>query len=241
VTAFACTLCGKCCLNLEERDAPAWPDSFDTLAPFGLYGLPTRAGLPVWSWERGRMMDAAERRGVPIAFVPSLVAIDREQVIVLVWELATRACPLHVSRIASEFPPPVRPREDGTVVLCGAYEERPAVCRAYPVLIRGTAAAWSAKCPDAFAPDAADRAGFAATYTDSFAAAEVAARIPAVVRDVLRFLETTRDLALVRGLDRDAALDRVRKGPVVDLVDRLSRGGPFSPADLAARVAAVGG
>lgn len=239
MSAFACTLCGKCCLNLQERAEPAWPAAFDRNARAGFYGLPTKAGLQVWSWEKRRMERAARERGVPIAFEPSLVVLDdkAQEAVVLVWELATMACPLHVTADPAGFAPPVRPTPEGKLVLCGAYEDRPAVCRAYPVLLRGEAAAWSARCPDAFAPEASDRAAWAATYGDSFAAAEAANRFPRVAQETLRFLETTGDLALARGLAREDVLRRVARGPVVDLLARLERGAAVSVNEMMARLA----
>ncbi len=230
---FACTMCGKCCETLQERPgAPEWPAGFDALARQGLYGLATERGLQVWSWERRRLAREAAARGVALRVVPSLVLLDdgppTGRAIALVHELAHMACPLAV-------PGPVPDS-----VVCGAYDARPLVCRAFPVVVRQGSAAYSVKCPSAFLPTGPDRDGYLATFGSSFAAGEASLSVTREVRRLLDFLETAGALRLRRGASREEAARRVARGPVVDFWDALDESGAVDAREWLARVRGTG-
>ncbi|MHB8605961.1 MAG: YkgJ family cysteine cluster protein [Thermoplasmatota archaeon] len=228
---FSCTLCGKCCQTLKEHaGAPSWPTSFDRLARLGFYGLRTERGLQVWSWERARMDDAARERGLSIDWVPSLVAIDdggagtrdsagvtAGRAIALVYEEDHMECPLVVKG------------DEPDTWLCGSYDARPTVCRAFPVILRGEEAAYSSKCPVSFMPSEAGRAGYAQTYGESFLAAEKGALATKRVRDAFAFLETAGVVRLARHLDREQVARRLARGPVVDLMAFVRETGALAP------------
>lgn len=229
-------MCGKCCETLEERAAPDWPASFDRLARIGFYGLPTKAGLQVWGWERARMADAARERGRAIGFVPSTVLFDdlSRKTLVLVWELDAMKCPL---TIAGPGPAAYGSAEwNPGKLVCGAYAARPTVCRAYPVVVRADGSAYSSKCPWAFAPEGPGREGYAETYGGSFAAAEASTRLPKLVQQALGFLETVGEVRLARDLTREQTLTRFEAWPREDFTDLLSRSRSTSLHDFLGRI-----
>lgn len=210
---FACTLCGKCCSTLlESEGAPHWPASFDRLAALGYYGLSTERGLQVWSWERRAMDRAAERRGTPIRWVPSMVLADdkSQRLVAIVYEEAHMVCPLVD---AGPFP---------DTLVCGAYDARPLVCRAYPVVLRGGEGAYSSKCPDAFLPAGPGREGYHETYGDAFEAAEFGNAMTREVGKLLSFLETAGAARWARGLTREQVAMRLARAEPVDFWDFLA-------------------
>lgn len=244
---FRCTGCAKCCRNLVDPASGEVPADWPALAAQGLYPLPRTGGLQVWPWERRRLLAAAARKGVPIAFAPALVAVGapgtgahasahageepvpmhlhppaapapaRDVAAVVVWEHLGAACPLVTA-------------DDR----CGCYGERPVVCRSYPLLLRSGRVAVSALCPGRVLPERAE--DLPAAYGDAHAAALAAGRYPQVVAPFLAFLETSKRFVRRRDLDpwKAAAL------PKVDLLDLLEVERVATQAEVEARCAGLG-
>lgn len=205
---FACTLCGDCCRGLQSRRGrPDWPASALKLARMGYYGLPTEGGLQAWSWERQRMLREATARGIELKFVPSLAVADElsGRLVVLVYELEHDACPF------------LGPGPEADSLVCHAYDARPLVCRAYPVVQSDDRLTPSSKCPDIIEPPRSDRDAFLHVFGDAFLAAEAANGLPREVARVLRTLEDAGTLRLARDLSREQILMRRDRGPPLDL------------------------
>lgn len=167
------------------------------------------------------MLRAAAEAGVAIAFRPSLAAAadlpEGARAVVVVWELVGSACPLVTA-------------DDR----CGAYGDRPAVCRAYPLLVRSGAFVVSSLCPGHVAPALPSHLPVA--YGPSHRAAAAAARYPSLASGWLVFLEAAGRAALRRADDAAA----VAALPPVDLLDLLEREGVTTQADVEARCAEMG-
>ncbi|HLE95780.1 MAG TPA: YkgJ family cysteine cluster protein [Candidatus Thermoplasmatota archaeon] len=222
VPVFSCTGCARCCRNLVDsasREVPV--EESAALARQGLYPMPREGGLQVWPWERRRMLAAAREAGVPMRFRPALAAVgdvaEGRRAVVVVWELVGNECPLVTA-------------DDR----CGAYGDRPAICRAYPLLVRGRAFVVSSLCPGHVMPTLPSQLPVA--YGASHRAAAAAARYPALASSWLAFLEDAGRAAW----SRDLGAADVAGLPTVDLLDLLEREGVTSQADVEARCAELG-
>lgn len=257
---FDCTQCARCCRNLLETKAKGLPAGAEDLAQRGVYLLPRVGGLQAWAWEAARMREAAARLGVTLAFQPSMGLVvaganDAEgnrggaeraeaerlesdhilrgsanlrasagngaprRFVTLVYELTTNACPLV--------------RDDN---LCGAYEERPTVCRAYPLLLVGSAVTISTKCPGHVdVPIARIRPA----YGSAARAVEYAHHLPQLVGRQLAFLESTGAFASVRGL-APAAVAELPRVDLLPFLDEIGARAPFVTAMDEARAAVEG-
>jgi Fe-S-cluster containining protein len=139
-TAFQCPPdCGWCCTHLERRqdraEARATSDWRRVLRGLGVYHCRDTAtvGLSLTNAEADALRGEAERRGMRVRMHPRTYLLEtrRREAIVLDWHLAHVSCPFY-----ADFK-------------CTAYEVRPLVCRAYPVM--GPAPAWklAPECPKA--------------------------------------------------------------------------------------------
>lgn len=222
---FDCTQCARCCRNLLESKAKGLPADAARLAGRGIYLLPRVGGLQAWAWEAERMREAARTLGVVLDFAPAMGIVEERggarRFVTLVYELRTNECPLV--------------RESN---LCGAYDARPTVCRAYPLLLTGDSVTISTKCPGAVdAPPSAIRLA----YGGAARAVEYAHHLPALVGRHLAFLEAESALRIVRGAAPDEVA-RLAEAPV-DLLDALAEAGAresFVAAMDAGRVAIEG-
>jgi len=197
---FACNGCGHCCRHLVDLPDPRWPAAFDDLAPFGLYLLPSRGGLAVWSEERRVMLAEAKRRGFGLAFRPSLAALDeRLGLVAFAWEAEHDVCPFV--------------GEDNR---CGIYDRRPTACRAYP--LRHSRGGWtaSASCDAAFEPGNGD---WPKAYAACMPAAIAARRAPAEAVERLQRLEARGLVAPRHALPREALARALASGRLVDAAD----------------------
>lgn len=203
-------MCGDCCKTLRPRvGAPDWPAGFSKLARIGYYGLPTEGGLQTWAWERRAMLRSASERGLELRFEPSLVVADERsgRLVTLVYELGHMACPFLV-------PGPMPLTE-----VCGAYEARPLVCRAFPVLSIGGQVLPSSKCPAGVEPRAAERDAFIETFGGAFLAAEGSSILTREVAALLRTMEERGVLRLARDLSKEQVLARLQREAPLDLWD----------------------
>jgi Fe-S-cluster containining protein len=198
--AFSCNGCGYCCRHLTDGGETAWPSGFESLAPFGLYMLPGKGGLTVWSRERKVMLREARRRKATYAFRPSLAALDGSHgLVVFAWEAEHEVCPFV-----------------GDDNRCGIYEHRPTACRAYPLRFRAGGWTASESCDAAITPPDGD---WPSAYADCMPAALAARRAPSEVVDRLQRLEGRGLVKPVRGLGRVEVAKALARGRMVDVVD----------------------
>lgn len=213
---FSCTLCGDCCRNLKLRPgAPDWPSGFSPMARMGYYPLATEGGLQAWSWERHRMLAEAAARGMALRVVPSLVIADdvSGRLVALVYELDHVDCPF------------LGPGPGPDTLACGAYEARPLVCRAFPVVVSGGMVVPSSKCPVIVQPANAKRDEFITLFGDSFLAAEASGLLTREVARLLAFLEEAGVMRRARDLSKEQVLMRLERAPPLDLWDVLEGSG----------------
>lgn len=206
---FECHRCGACCTNLRGRGRTL--TEFQRWADGLVYRLPTEGGLRVFAWEAGPFPD--ER------LEPMLAVAEpgRDQLVVLAYELQADVCPLY----------------DTDEAACTIYEDRPLVCRAFPLLVgegsEGLEVAASSLCgarvelaaPDGAAPR---EALLAQRYPDAFAPALA---VPALVDQLVQlvtFLATAGALDPERGLERED-VEALCEGSTVSIVDRVEASG----------------
>lgn len=140
VAAFACPPdCGWCCTHLERVEAEGEREFRDALRDEGVYscGHPPR-GLSLSNAEADAMRAEADARGLRVKLHPRTFLLDsrRRKAVVLDWHWDHVTCPFYAD------------------YKCTAYEARPLVCRAFPVMI-GAPLTFSPNCPKAPAPRAA--------------------------------------------------------------------------------------
>lgn len=178
----------------------------------GYYALPTEGGLQAWSWERQRMLREADARGVTLRFVPSLAVADElsGRLVILVYELEHDECPF------------LGPGPTEGALVCNAYDARPLVCRAFPVVAAGGTLVPSSACPDIIEPATGDRDAFLHTFSDAFLAAEASSGLPREVAGILRQLEAAGALRLARDLSFEQVLTRAAHAPPLDLWSLLA-------------------
>lgn len=200
---FACTECARCCNHLLETKAKTLPENAAALAEAGLHALPRTGGLQAWAWEAEAMRRAAARRGHDIPFEPALAVALRigeaTRLATLVYEMTRNACPL----------------VEGT--RCGAYEERPVICRAYPLLLQGRTVVVSTLCPGHVD---APLALLPASYGPAYRAVELAYHLPGFVARQLAFLETAGALRIVRHL-APADAQGLPRADLLDVLDEV--------------------
>lgn len=158
------------------------------------------------------MLRSAQERGIQLAFEPSLVVADEltGRLITLVYELGHEACPFLV------------PGPNPLTEVCGAYEARPLVCRAFPVMVIGGQVTPSSKCPVSVEPREAERDAFIETFGGAFLAAEGSSVLTREVAALLRQLEITGTIRLARELSKEQVGMRLANAPPLDLWDLIS-------------------
>lgn len=203
--AFDCHRCGSCCTSLDTAWDEASPEA-GALGSGPVHRLPTPGGLRVFAWE-AKPFDEARLR--PLLVVPDTA---EERLVAAAYELEASTCP----------------RFDEDERACTIYDERPLVCRAYPLLVvpgeTGPRAAVSASCPGrvelaeaALASQAPEQA-LTRLYPDEAPAALAAPVAVRVVGYAVDLLETVGALDAARGLDADT-LEAWGSAPVTDLVE----------------------
>ena len=149
-TTFQCPPdCGWCCTHLEravDRDeARATEDFRAALRDLGVYHCrdAVTKGLSLSNAEADALRDEAEARGLRIKLHPRTFLLEtrRRDAVVLDWHFPHVECPFY-----SDFK-------------CTAYDKRPLVCRAYPVLAPAPRWRLAPECPRAAPTQEAVEAG----------------------------------------------------------------------------------
>lgn len=219
---FACHECGACCTGLRERGRNR---GFAELAP-GVYRQPGEGGLRVFAWEAD--LFPADR------LAPLLVAADgaqRERV-VLAYELRADDCP----------------NFEHDTKRCNVYEDRPLVCRAFPLLVEATedgptvaaSSVCGARVPLQAAEDgedgedgeAPDVERLARAYPQAFAPALAVPQLVSWLLELVGFLDHLGAVDPMPGLSEDqlAGLE-----PATSIVDRVVETGAMEAGELAQR------
>lgn len=112
---FACDRCGGCCRDIK-RKFPETPHKilFRT-------GSNENIGLPLFEWEMKKLEEEAEKRGSEISIKPLQYFHDKktEKAVIVTWHLDHSTCPF---------------LGDNS---CTIYENRPSICRMFPVIDSG--------------------------------------------------------------------------------------------------------
>ncbi len=112
---FACNRCGCCCRGIK-RKFPGEPHKilFRT-------GGSENIGLPLFEWEMEKLKEEAEKRGSEISIKPLQYFYDKkaEKAVIVTWHLDHSTCPFLGDND------------------CTIYENRPGVCRMFPVIDSG--------------------------------------------------------------------------------------------------------
>lgn len=133
--AFACPPdCGHCCSHLERAPEPGDDDFRAILREQGIYHCAdgARSGLALSPAEADALRARASERGIALKLHPRTYLLEtrRRMAVVLDWHMPASSCPFLVD------------------LRCTAYEVRPLVCRAFPVITLGRGASGLAKdCP----------------------------------------------------------------------------------------------
>lgn len=198
---FACPPdCGYCCTHLHREVAPEEAEATtmfrDALRDLGVYGCAdaVTTGLALSNAEATALRAEATRRGMTVDIHPRTYLLDgaRRAAVTLDWHMPYVSCPFY-----ADFK-------------CTAYEARPLVCRAYPVLSPSPRWRLAPECPKV-EPTLASGARLG-----TFLKVEAAAR-----RDVER-ANTAHDVIAQRLLDHPAA--RFSKAlPPREVSERLAR------------------
>jgi Fe-S-cluster containining protein len=119
--AFQCPPdCGHCCTHLERDPIPGDDEFRAVLREHGIYHCTdgTRVGLSLSNAEADAMRAQAAGRKMRIDIHPRTFLLEtrRRALVVLDWHMPYRVCPFYAD------------------YKCTAYDARPLVCRAYPVL-----------------------------------------------------------------------------------------------------------
>lgn len=136
--AFACPPdCGHCCTHLEREPEADVEEFRALLREEGVYhcGDGARVGLALSNAEADALRAEAARRAMPLSLHPRTYLLEtrRRLAVVLDWHMPYASCPFY-----ADF-------------RCTAYELRPLVCRAYPVLRIGRGSL-APECPKTPAP-----------------------------------------------------------------------------------------
>lgn len=169
MNAFACPSdCGYCCSHLA-REPPEGESEFrEILREHGVYSCADggHVGLALSNDEATRLRAAAKERRARLPLHPRtwLIETRHRKAVVLDWHMPASSCPMLVD------------------LRCTAYEARPLVCRAYPVLTLGRGMRTLApECPKVPIPAAALRGERAARR----AIEDAHAKLDALSHDVL--------------------------------------------------------
>lgn len=131
---FACPPdCGWCCTHLTREERPGEAEFRDALREEGVYHCRDAIGLglSLAPTEAAALQAEAASRGLRVDIHPRTFLLEsrRRLAVVLDWHMPYEACPFYAS------------------YQCTAYELRPLVCRAYPVMAGAPAWQLAPACP----------------------------------------------------------------------------------------------
>lgn len=138
--AFSCPPdCGWCCTHLErgqgDEERAAAADFHDAMRALGVYtcGDDMTRGLSLSNDEARALHGVAQARGLRADIHPRTFLLEtrRRLVVTLDWHLAHASCPFYAD------------------YKCTAYEARPLVCRAYPLMVPSPKWSLAPECPRA--------------------------------------------------------------------------------------------
>lgn len=131
--AFTCPPdCGWCCTHLKREEEPGEAEFRDALRDEGIYSCGhAPRGLSLSPAEADGMRDEAKRRGLRVDLHPRTYLLDarRRAAVVLDWHWDHVSCPFYAD------------------YKCTAYDARPLVCRAFPVLLGAPKWTLAPQCP----------------------------------------------------------------------------------------------
>lgn len=135
---FACPSdCGWCCTHLEREPSPEEREATaffrDVMREQGVYHCADKPhiGLSLSPAEAAALREESEARGMRVRLHPRTYLLEtrRRVAVVLDWHLPYASCPFY-----SDFK-------------CTAYDKRPLVCRAYPVMAPAPRWSLAPECP----------------------------------------------------------------------------------------------
>lgn len=216
-TRFACPpQCGWCCTHLTRDEGAservARRDFRAALADLGVFSCghgPT--GLSLSGAEAAAFRARAAERSMRVRLHPRTFLLEtrRRVVVALDWHFPYASCPFYADW------------------KCTVYEDRPLVCRAFPVM--GAAPAWALapQCPETAGVHAARAQGrvvFGSFLRDENAARRAVERAHAALDESAMRALDAQGTRFARGLAPPEAARRARTWRVVELDAFLARG-----------------
>lgn len=124
---FACQHCGKCCsrvsLDAEPSQESGAVKEFPSFAKNGYVLFCHKPTLSLFDWEAERLEELAKVNGRKLTLVPYKAVYDlkTKTAIILQYTFLEKDCPFHISN------------------RCTIYQDRPFICRSFPVFNGGLA------------------------------------------------------------------------------------------------------
>lgn len=127
---FSCSVCGDCCTGFSLTVDPWVEDGQVHLIRDG------SIGVEVWPWEARIMLKMSMATDAGLVLLPSNLRVDSK-----------RGLPIAISYIiANDICPFVMDRK------CTIYEDRPNVCRYFPLVLARAGVRTSDRCPETVTP-----------------------------------------------------------------------------------------
>jgi Fe-S-cluster containining protein len=137
---FNCVQCGECC-HIREKDKGISDEDEEKyraymFSKFGIIYLANLSDITinVWPEEADRIKDAAKKRKIHLKMMPKRAVYDNKghELIILDYFIDHDICPFF----------------DEKKRLCGIYDDRPSICRSYPLLTTKNLGKCIYKIPD---------------------------------------------------------------------------------------------
>lgn len=195
--AFACPPdCGYCCTHLTRDKPDADVEFREMLRDEGVYSCRDALGmgLSLSNEEAAALVAEAARRKLRADIHPRTFLLEtrRRLVVPLDWHLPHVACPFYAG------------------YKCTAYDKRPLVCRAFPVLAPSPAWRLAPQCPLS-EPTRASGARLGTLLRVESAARRALDREHARLDEIASSLTARADLRFAIGLTRAEANERARR------------------------------
>ncbi|MCX6815629.1 MAG: YkgJ family cysteine cluster protein [Candidatus Aenigmarchaeota archaeon] len=117
---FECKGYGDCCRGLKQKFSNERIEKISQMRALVLVPDPKDVGLPVFDWEAEKIRSCADEAGKYVDLSPLWITVShKKEAVVISWNLNHDVCPfLHGNR-------------------CGIYNDRPTICRCFPVASSG--------------------------------------------------------------------------------------------------------